>query len=158
MVILMQENRSFDHYFGTLRGVRGFSDPRPLLFPDGRPVWYQPNASITTPKYNACGVPADADYVLPFHVDTSENGDHQRSTDHSWSTGHLSWNHGKYDQWITQKQDVLTMGYLRREDAAFHRMRWPMPSPSATAISVRYLPTRRSTVSTCGRERVTRTT
>jgi len=24
IVILMQENRSFDHYFGTLRGVRGF--------------------------------------------------------------------------------------------------------------------------------------
>ena len=28
VVILMQENRSFDHYFGTLPGVRGFSDPR----------------------------------------------------------------------------------------------------------------------------------
>src|ERR1700723_3080619 len=28
IIILMQENRSFDHYFGTLRGVRGFSDPR----------------------------------------------------------------------------------------------------------------------------------
>jgi phospholipase C len=27
LVILMQENRSFDHYFGTLSGVRGFSDP-----------------------------------------------------------------------------------------------------------------------------------
>ena len=24
VVILMQENRSFDHYFGTLSGVRGF--------------------------------------------------------------------------------------------------------------------------------------
>src|SRR5271156_4891583 len=28
VVILMQENRPFDHHFGTLRGVRGFSDPR----------------------------------------------------------------------------------------------------------------------------------
>ena len=28
IVVLMQENRSFDHYFGTLRGVRGFNDPR----------------------------------------------------------------------------------------------------------------------------------
>ena len=120
VVILMQENRSFDHYFGSLRGVRGFSDPRPLHFPNGRPVWYQPNATVYTPQFNACGVPADADYVLPFHVDTRECGDHQRSTDHSWSTGHLAWNHGRYDQWITQKQDVLTMGYLRREDLAFH--------------------------------------
>ena len=35
VVILMQENRSFDHYFGSLRGVRGFGDPRPLMLPNG---------------------------------------------------------------------------------------------------------------------------
>ena len=28
IVILMQENRPFDHHFGTLGGVRGFNDPR----------------------------------------------------------------------------------------------------------------------------------
>ena len=39
VVILMQENRSFDHYFGTLRGVRGFGDPRPIDLPSGQPVW-----------------------------------------------------------------------------------------------------------------------
>ncbi|MEO8777446.1 MAG: phospholipase C, phosphocholine-specific [Rhodanobacter sp.] len=120
VVVLMQENRSFDHYFGSLRGVRGFSDPRPLHFPDGKPVWYQTNASVYTPKFYSCDVPPYANYVLPFHIDTRESGDHQRSTDHSWSTGHLSWNQGKYDQWITQKQDVLTMGYLRRADLTFH--------------------------------------
>lgn len=27
IVVLMQENRSFDHYFGALKGVRGFGDP-----------------------------------------------------------------------------------------------------------------------------------
>src|SRR5947208_4127949 len=42
VVILMQENRSFDHYLGTLRGVRGFGDPRPIDLPNGRPVWAQP--------------------------------------------------------------------------------------------------------------------
>jgi phospholipase C len=26
VMILMQENRSFDHYFGSLSGVRGFGD------------------------------------------------------------------------------------------------------------------------------------
>ena len=41
VVILMQENRSFDHYFGTLRGVRGFGDPRPLRLRNGKPVWEQ---------------------------------------------------------------------------------------------------------------------
>jgi hypothetical protein len=44
VVILMQENRSFDHYFGTLRGVRGFADPRPVMLPGGRTVWAQRGA------------------------------------------------------------------------------------------------------------------
>jgi phospholipase C len=30
VVVLMQKNRSFDHYFGTLAGVRGFDDPKAL--------------------------------------------------------------------------------------------------------------------------------
>jgi phospholipase C len=41
VVILMQENRSFDHYFGTLRGVRGFGDPRPMTKQDGKSVFDQ---------------------------------------------------------------------------------------------------------------------
>ena len=47
-VILMQENRSFDHIYGSLRGVRGFNDPRALTLPDGNPVWLQSGASGTT--------------------------------------------------------------------------------------------------------------
>src|SRR5262245_40592583 len=43
IVILMQENRSFDHAFGTLRGVRGFNDPRAITLPNGNPVWVQSN-------------------------------------------------------------------------------------------------------------------
>ncbi len=43
VVIFMQENRSFDHYFGTLKGVRGFSDPRAIDLPSGKKVWFQPD-------------------------------------------------------------------------------------------------------------------
>ena len=39
VVILMQENRSFDHYFGTLNGVRGFGDRITVPMPNGRKVW-----------------------------------------------------------------------------------------------------------------------
>ena len=58
VVILMQENRSFDHYFGTLSGVRGFGDRLPIPAPDApglvnRTVWYQPSASLTSAV--ACG-------------------------------------------------------------------------------------------------------
>ena len=58
VVILMQENRSFDHYFGTLAGVRGFDDPDALKLPNQQSVFYQPDAE--NPK----------GYLLPFHLDT----------------------------------------------------------------------------------------
>jgi phospholipase C len=56
--VLMKENRSFDHYFGTLAGVRGFDDATALALPDGRPVFYQPD--LQHPD----------GYVLPFRLDT----------------------------------------------------------------------------------------
>src|SRR5262249_38718148 len=58
VVVLMQENRSFDHHFGTMSGVRGFSDPHAMKLSTGRSVFYQPDAE------NPDG------YTLPFHLDT----------------------------------------------------------------------------------------
>src|SRR5580698_8734062 len=69
VVILMQENRSFDHYFGSLRGVRGFNDPRPVRLADGKPVWYQPPASVRTTNYHNRGLANEATHVLPFYLD-----------------------------------------------------------------------------------------
>jgi hypothetical protein len=60
VVMLMQENRSFDHYFGTLAGVRGFDDPHALTLPSGKSVFHQPDAE------NPNG------YLLPFHLDTMD--------------------------------------------------------------------------------------
>src|SRR5579862_2331413 len=51
IVVLMQENRSFDHYFGVLRGVRGFGDPHPVTLPSGRPVWDQVDGASVVPPF-----------------------------------------------------------------------------------------------------------
>jgi phospholipase C len=120
VVILMQENRSFDHYFGSMRGVRGFSDPRPVRLANGKPVWYQPTVVTRTERYHDRGLTNDATHVLPFYLDPQRTTEHTTGGDHGWSSGHLSWNHGKYDQWVNQKQDVITMGYLKRDDVSFH--------------------------------------
>jgi phospholipase C len=120
VVILMQENRSFDHYFGTLRGVRGFNDPRPARLPSGKPVWYQPTPSVKTHHYHDRGLHPSAEHVLPFYLNPKQTSEFQAGTDHGWSSGHGAWNNGHHNQWVNQKQDVLTMGYLRREDVAFH--------------------------------------
>ena len=111
IVFLMQENRAFDHYFGTLRGVRGFGDPRAVRLPSGDPVWNQPN---------------DATPVLPFHP-TAPNLGLQFFEDlpHDWKTTHLAWNGGKYDGWVPNK-GTSTMAYLdpRRHPLSLPA-RWP---------------------------------
>jgi phospholipase C len=105
VVFLMQENRAFDHYFGTLRGVRGYGDPRPVLLPSGKPVWYQPDG---------------AGYLLPFHPPADNLGmQFLEDTPHGWADTQAAWNGGKYDQWIPHK-GRSTMAYLTRRDIPFH--------------------------------------
>jgi phospholipase C len=108
IVILMQENRSFDHYFGTMPGVRGFSDPTAITLPDGNPVFYQPDPS------HAQG------YLTPFHYDTkSTSAQATPDTDHGWATQHQAWDNGKMDQWVPAK-GPYTMGYFTQADIPFH--------------------------------------
>jgi len=105
IVILMQENRSFDHYYGTLRGVRGFGDPRAVNLPSGDPIWYQPNGS---------------GYVLPFHPGAPDLGlQFLEDLAHDWTTTHQAWNEGKHDQWVPNK-GTTTMAHLTRSDIPFH--------------------------------------
>jgi phospholipase C len=74
VVMLMRENRSFDHYFGTLSGVRGFADPHARKLDTGRSVFYQPDA--VNPK----------GHLLPFHLDThTSSAQAIPSTSHAWS-------------------------------------------------------------------------
>ncbi|ACU74813.1 Phospholipase C [Catenulispora acidiphila DSM 44928] len=113
VMILMQENRSFDHYYGTMSGVRGFDDREAIRLPDGRPVFYQPD-------------PANPDgYTLPFRVDTTKtSGAKYPSTDHGWHAQHTSWNGGAMDGWMAAHRATdggpWSMGYLTKQDLPFH--------------------------------------
>ena len=114
MVILMQENRSFDHYFGTRAGVRGFDDPRALQLSTGRNVFYQPD-------------PQNPDgYLLPYHLDTMTTGAQAiPSTSHAWLVQHSAWDGGKMDNWLPAhlaadgNNGPFTMGYYVRADIPF---------------------------------------
>ena len=110
VVILMQENRSFDHYYGTMSGVRGYADRAALRLPTGLDVFHQPAAART-----------DGGYLLPFHVDTRKvDGQDLGDLDHSWVGTHYAYNGGEYNQWIAAKSQ-MTMGYFTETDIPFHR-------------------------------------
>ncbi|MFG1806037.1 alkaline phosphatase family protein [Streptomyces sp. NPDC049040] len=114
VVLLMQENRSFDHYFGTLSGVRGFSDPQARTLSTGRSVFHQPDAA------NPDG------YTLPFHLDTKTTSAQAiPSTSHAYAVQHQAWNNGEMDQWLPAHRKAdgangpYVMGYYTREDIPF---------------------------------------
>ena len=114
VVILMQENRSFDHYFGTMAGVRGFSDPypapaAPLNGLQQRNVFQQ--ALSQTP---------DSAWLYPFHLNTQQTFDYMRveGTPHSWPDAQLAWDHGRMAHWPVAKQ-AHSMGYFARADIPF---------------------------------------
>jgi phospholipase C len=105
IVILTQENRSFDHYFGALRGVRGFGDPRAVKLPSGKSVWHQPNG---------------AGEVLPYRPDLPELGmTFLQDVEHGWNDSHQAWNGGQYDQWVPAK-GTSSLAYLTRKDLPYH--------------------------------------
>jgi len=115
IVILMQENRSFDHAFGTLRGVRGFNDPRAVTLPDQKPVWLQTNAAGET--------------YAPFWLDfKNTKATWLGSLPHSWPDQTDARNHGNHDRWletkISSRKDCtgmpFTMGYYDRADIPFY--------------------------------------
>ncbi|MBR7831354.1 phospholipase [Actinospica sp. MGRD01-02] len=114
VVLLMQENRSFDHYFGTMPGVRGFADPDALRLSNGDSVFYQPDAE------NPDG------YTLPFHLDTKTTSAQAiPSTSHAWAVQHQAWNDGAMDRWLPTHRAAdgvngpYVMGYYEREDIPF---------------------------------------
>ena len=106
IVVLMQENRSFDHYFGAMRGVRGFSDPHPAVLPSGRPVWYQSDGSTVVPPFRP-DLPGD--FALTFFEDL----------DHSWNKTHEMFDSGNWDKWITTKTPAC-MAHMERSDLPYH--------------------------------------
>lgn len=114
VVILMQENRSFDHYFGMLQGVRGFADKAGITLSGGYSVFDQPNGS-------------SRQYPWAFNTTSPASGQTSEvltqcdgNLDHSWLTQHGAWNGGKMDSWVLAKANVRTLGYLTRQDIPFH--------------------------------------
>ncbi|MBP2707007.1 phospholipase C, phosphocholine-specific [Microbispora sp. RL4-1S] len=107
VVILMQENRSFDHYFGALRGVRGFGDRQALTFPNGDSVFRQPDLG------------RQEGHLLPFRMDTTKyNAQNAGGLPHDWDTGHQAVGGGAMDRWVAAKGE-RTMGYFTRDDIPY---------------------------------------
>lgn len=118
VVFLMQENRSFDHYFGTYRGVRGFDD-----HPAGKLGAFSQAWAANTSR------PPDG-RLLPYHLAVASGiGECTHDLTHNWLPQHLSWGKGSMDAFVSThtstqyegpEYGVLTMGYHTRADLPYH--------------------------------------
>jgi phospholipase C len=120
VVIFINENRSFDSYYGTYRGVRGFRDRAALTLKDGsgKPIFSQPFPGPTGEPYGG--------YLMPFHFDTTHGGECVNDISHEWAAMHQCWNGGAMDQFVSAHLETNgtrdgpnTMGYYTREDLPF---------------------------------------
>ena len=104
IVILMQENRSLDHYFGAMRGVRGFGDRFPIPLASGQRAFHQSDGEQIVPPYRANRNTSNAALI---------NG-----TPHNFPDTQAAWNQGKYGFWPLFKTP-FSMAYYTREEIPF---------------------------------------
>ncbi len=111
VVILMQENRGFDHYFGTLNGVRGFGDRFPI------PVRDAPGRKDGSVFVQAYG---EGKTLAPFPLNSAQTFAHMRveGTPHNWTDAQDAWNQGRMDRWPDAKHP-WSMGYFQKADIPF---------------------------------------
>lgn len=112
IVFLMQENRSFDHLYGSLQGVRGYNDPRAIRLPNNNLAWLQTDKS--------------GDTYAPFRLDIKDSKiTWMGSLPHSWTNQAGARNEGKYNRWLEEKASdydniPFTLGHYSREDLPFY--------------------------------------
>jgi phospholipase C len=111
VIFLIQENRSFDHYFGTLSGVRGFADKH------GAAAFRQRNAAGKT--------------VLPFKLPSGGTQFCMPDITHEWGPQHRAWDNGRMNDWVKVHEStqnggdgpadgIATMGYYNRSELGFY--------------------------------------
>ncbi|OKL58236.1 hypothetical protein UA08_06388 [Talaromyces atroroseus] len=115
VVLFMQENRAFNHYFGTMAGVRGFNDPNVQINSDGRSVWYQVvDSSLSN----------ETDYLLPWYLNYlggnwSEATQCMVAGSNAYDANHAALNGDLNNHWATNNTP-WSWGYFKREDLPVH--------------------------------------
>ncbi|MDQ0572328.1 phospholipase C [Variovorax paradoxus] len=110
VVLLMQENRSFDSYFGTFKGVRGYGDRFAVPAPNGKTIFHQTYTKTSPPGT-----------YTPYRLDESKgNAQRAGSTPHGWSDSQAAWDHGRMYKWPDVK-NLLSMGYYDTAEVPFQR-------------------------------------
>src|ERR1700689_162863 len=101
VVVLCQENRSFDHYFGAFADSFGSGTNTALGFTPSA-LTYRNSAGTIYHPYHA----------VQFC---------EEDPDHTWGGSHNKWNLGAMDGWITDENGLTgSIGYIEAADHIYH--------------------------------------
>ena len=118
IVIFMQENRAFDHYYGSLKGVRGFNDHAAPPLPSGLPPFFQPVSHCPLLDWFE---KAKNPYMLPFHLAFNEtSATCMPAPTMNYQTDVKIWNKGWMDSWNTAREAGFGMSYFKRSDLEYY--------------------------------------
>ena len=121
IVVVMQENRSFDHYFGSMKGVRGFGDRATIMLPGGKAVWEQPQTPVLgSPTQFPWPLSGTSNYAGAVPPTPEIGAANYPGTGHSWDDQHIAWFGGVMNGWYIAKGGPTTLGFLDRHDLPFH--------------------------------------
>lgn len=110
VIIFMQENRAFDHYFGTLKGVRGFNDRITIPLASGFNSFHQPV------DQNDLSL-----YMLPFQLDMNTTSAMcMDAPQMGYAVDVAMWNNGLFDSWNTARNPGTGMSYWTRHDLPYY--------------------------------------
>ena len=102
IVILLQENRSFDHYFGTRPGVAGFAST-------------EAGQAYRNPYHDH-----PDGFLIPYRYDsTTTSAQCGPDPNHSWQAQHAAWNGGVNDGFATT-MGAHALGYFNRDDLPYY--------------------------------------
>jgi phospholipase C len=87
IIVIMEENHTFDNYFGTYPGANGIARAHS-----------QPTSASQS-----------ADLAAPFMINTPQIS---RDFSHTWNNAHEAYNGGKMDGFVTASGSTLNMGYF----------------------------------------------
>ena len=110
VVILTQENRAFDHYFGTMRGVRGYGDRFAIPAP---PLPHAPDRTVFVQPNEFAG--ADPALIAPFRLDTASDFRLYRplGTPHGFTDSQAAWDNGRMGAWPHSKRNHAMQHFIR---------------------------------------------
>lgn len=124
IVLFMQENRAFDHYFGTLAGVRGFGDPNVIISNDtNKPSFWNP-VSVATTEQGSPAPPPGVTHLLPWYInhqggDSNDRWQCSLAGSNGWQENHAAYDNGNVNKWAT-KNTPYSLAYYKRDDIPLH--------------------------------------